>query len=215
MSYLLAYACTLATREADEALRRHGLTLRQFGLLMQLRTEPELTMSELAGQLDVSRQARHEMVGVRLDSGDLAYLSIEARKILDAGGFPNARVLASNDLDEHVAASLKEQGARIDTWGVGTRLVTAYDQPALGGVYKLSALRGDDGKWQYKLKLSEQTAKVSNPGVLQVRRYRRADEYVADAIYDLELGADVPQWGGGDGACTIVDPMDPTRRKAI
>ena len=160
------------------------------------------------------RQAGHEMVGVRLDSGDLAYLSIEARKILDTGGFPNARILASNDLDEHVASSLKEQGAKIDTWGVGTRLVTAYDQPALGGVYKLSALRGDDGKWQYKLKLSEQTAKVSNPGVLQVRRYRKGGEFVADAIYDLDIGR--PQWGGGDhGACTIVDPMDPTRRKAI
>ena len=112
------------------------------------------------------------MIGIRLDSGDLAWLSIEARRILDAGGFPDARILASNDLDEHIINSLKEQGARIDVWGVGTKLATAYDQPALGGVYKLSALRDGDGRWQYKLKLSEQAAKISNPGVLQVRRFR-------------------------------------------
>jgi nicotinate phosphoribosyltransferase len=157
------------------------------------------------------RAAGHEMIGIRLDSGDLAYLSIEARKLLDAGGFPGAQILASNDLDEHVIASLKEQGAKIVTWGVGTRLVTAYDQPALGGVYKLSAIRDPrgaaGGAWQYKLKLSEQTAKISNPGVLQVRRFRAAGEYVADAIYNV--GTPAPQrW-------IIIDPMDLTRRKTI
>jgi nicotinate phosphoribosyltransferase len=117
------------------------------------------------------------MVGIRLDSGDLAYLSIEARKILDAGGFPAARILASNDLDEHLIASLKEQGAKIGVWGVGTKLVTAYDQPALGGVYKLSAIHeggdaesgdgggntGGAGRWRHTVKLSEQAAKTSNP----------------------------------------------------
>ena len=83
------------------------------------------------------RERGHEMVGVRLDSGDLAKLSIGAREILDQGGFPKASIVASNDLDEHLMASLKSQGARISVWGVGTKLVTAYDQPALGGVYKL------------------------------------------------------------------------------
>jgi len=153
------------------------------------------------------RAAGHEMIGVRLDSGDLAYLSIEARKILDEGGFPHAQILASNDLDEHIISSLKEQGATIAVWGVGTKLVTAYDQPALGGVYKLSAVRGPAGEWEYKLKLSEQTAKVSNPGILQVRRFRNGNEFVADAIYDLPSGIPEPS--------TIVDPMDPTRRKTI
>ena len=160
--------------------------------------------------VEVGRKLRatgHEMIGVRLDSGDLAYFSVEARRILDEGGFPNAQILASNDLDEHIIASLKEQGARINTWGVGTRLVTAYDQPALGGVYKLSAIRSPGGTWQYKLKLSEQTAKVSNPGILQVRRFRGRDEFVADAIYDIALGATEP--------VTIVDPTDLTRRKTI
>src|SRR3954470_12705064 len=134
------------------------------------------------------RKQGHEMVGIRLDSGDLAYLSIEARKILDQGGFPDAKIVASNDLDEHIINSLKDQGATINVWGVGTKLVTAYDQPALGGVYKLSALRDGDGRWQYKIKLSEQAIKVSNPGVLQVRRYRNpAGEFIADAIYDEDL----------------------------
>ena len=169
------------------------------------------TLEGVRRAVEVGKKLRargHEMVGIRLDSGDLAYLSIEARKILDEGGFPRAQILASNDLDEHIITSLKEQGATIAVWGVGTKLVTAYDQPALGGVYKLSAIRERPGaQWQYKLKLSEQTAKVSNPGVLQVRRFRSAGEFVADAIYNEPTGCPDP--------CTIVDPMDLTRRKTI
>jgi nicotinate phosphoribosyltransferase len=156
------------------------------------------------------REAGHEMVGVRLDSGDLAYLSIQARRILDEGGFPDAHILASNDLDENIITSLKTQGARIDTWGVGTKLVTAYDQPALGGIYKLAALRRADGRWEYKVKLSEQAAKVSTPGVLNVRRYYRGDgEAMADMIYDEPTSAAVP------ADPTIVDPFDFSRRKHI
>jgi nicotinate phosphoribosyltransferase len=154
------------------------------------------------------RDAGHEMVGIRLDSGDLAYLSIEARRILDEGGFPRARILASNDLDENIITSLKTQGARIDTWGVGTKLVTAYDQPALGGIYKLAAMRRTDGQWEYKVKLSEQAAKVSTPGVLNVRRYFREDgEAMADMIYNEP--SPVP------AGPTIVDPFDFSRRKHI
>jgi len=153
------------------------------------------------------RELGHELVGIRLDSGDLAYLSIEARKILDDAGFPKAVIVASNDLDENIIASLKEQGAMIGVWGVGTKLVTAYDQPALGGVYKLGAIRGEDGRWAYKVKLSEQAAKVSNPGIQQVRRFRSATEFVGDAIFDLEIGA--------PAELTIVDPLDGTRRKRV
>ncbi|MCY3023253.1 MAG: nicotinate phosphoribosyltransferase [Planctomycetota bacterium] len=153
------------------------------------------------------RARGHEMIGIRLDSGDLNYLSVEARKILDAGGFPKAAILATNDLDEHIIASLKEQGAKVCVWGVGTKLATAYDQPALGGVYKLSAVRERGGPWQYKVKLSEQVLKTSTPGILQVRRYEEARGYVADMIYNVE---DAP-----GGATVIVDPMDQTRRKAI
>ena len=151
------------------------------------------------------REHGYEMVGIRLDSGDLAWLSIEARKILDEAGFPKAVIIASNNLDEHIIASLKEQGAQINVWGVGTKMITAYDQPALGGVYKLSAIRGKDGQWAYKVKLSEQSAKISNPGIQQVRRFRSAKEFIGDGIYNEETGAPTP--------LTIVDPQDSTRRK--
>jgi len=153
------------------------------------------------------RQQGHRLVGVRLDSGDLAYLSIEARKILDQAGFSDAVILGSNDLDERIIDSLKEQGARINVWGVGTKLVTGYDQPALGGVYKLSAIRGKDGQWKYKLKLSEQTVKVSNPGIQQVRRYFSEEGSMADVIYDIHSDL--------TNGCTIIDPLDMTRRKTI
>jgi nicotinate phosphoribosyltransferase len=152
-------------------------------------------------------QSGRRLGGIRLDSGDLAYLSIQARRVLDEGGFKDALILASNDLDEYLIASLKQQGAAIQVWGVGTKLVTAYDQPALGGVYKLSALRKADGTWEHKLKLSEQAAKINNPGLLQVRRFQQGLEFIGDAIFD-ELGP-APQ------AFTIVDPLDATRRKTI
>ena len=130
------------------------------------------------------RAAGHEMVGIRLDSGDLAFLSIEARKLLDEAGFPNATIVASNDLDEHLIESLKRQGAKIAMWGVGTKLATAFDQPALGGVYKLGALKDTNGKWLPKVKLSEQLIKVSTPGILQVRRFFDDKVARADMVYN-------------------------------
>lgn len=154
------------------------------------------------------RAAGHRLVGIRLDSGDLAYLSIEARKILDDAGFTDAVIVATNDLDEQIIESLKIQGARITVWGVGTRLATAYDQPALGGVYKLGALADASGNWQHKLKLSEQTAKISMPGVLQVRRFSDHHRFIADAIFDQPEPASQDAW-------TIIDPIDPMRRKTV
>ena len=153
------------------------------------------------------RASGHQAIGIRLDSGDLAYLSIEARRILDAAGLQSVKILASNDLDEHLIASLKEQGARIDAWGVGTRLVTGGEQAALGGVYKLGALREPGGAWRHRIKVSEQAAKTSNPGIQQVRRFSGPEGFVADVIYDEESGI-------GD-APVVVDPLDPTRRKRI
>jgi len=154
------------------------------------------------------RESGHDLLGIRLDSGDLAYLSIEARKILDAGGFPDAQIYASNDLDENLIASLKEQGAQIGVWGVGTRLVTGHDQPALGGVYKLTAVCDGQGNWQPRVKLSEQSVKISTPGVLGARRFVDASgQFVADAI--IEEGFEP------DGEFWIVDPLDPIRRRKI
>ena len=102
--------------------------------------------------------------GIRLDSGDLAYLSKQVRKMLDEAGFPDAVISASNDLDEYLIESLKLQGAAISSWGVGTNLITSKDNPAFGGVYKLAAIRTADGSFQPKIKLSENVEKVTNPG---------------------------------------------------
>lgn len=150
------------------------------------------------------RAAGHELAGIRLDSGDLAWLSVEARRILDEGGFPGAVIVASNDLDEHVIESLKHQGAAITVWGVGTQLVTGGAESSLGGVYKLGAIRSPSGAWQPKLKLSEQSAKVSNPGIQQVRRFQVDGQFRGDALFDEEMGCpDRPE---------IVHPADPLRR---
>jgi nicotinate phosphoribosyltransferase len=148
------------------------------------------------------------LAGIRLDSGDLAYLSIEARRMLDEAGFADTNIVASNDLDEYTIASLREQGARIDIWGVGTRLDTCYDQPALGAIYKLSAIC-DPGGWRYPVKLSEQSSKISIPGVLGVRRFvDSSGRFRADMIYDEDL----PAPPNGD---VIVDPADALHMRAI
>lgn len=115
------------------------------------------------------------MEGIRLDSGDIADLSIKARKLLDDAGFINAKIVASNELDEVKIKAFKDQGAKVDIWGVGTHLVTAKNQPSLDGVYKLGAVKKDSGEWAYRIK----TTKETNPGILQVKRL--ADQ---DVIFD-------------------------------
>ncbi len=155
------------------------------------------------------RAAGRALEGIRLDSGDLAYLSIEARRLLDQAGLEDTKIVASNDLDEHTISSLREQGARIDVWGVGPKLDTAFDQPALGCVYKLTAVRATDGSWRFPVKLSEHTAKISIPGVLGVRRFSDATgRFRADMIYDQA----VPPQGCGD---VIVDPADSLHMRTI
>jgi len=120
----------------------------------------------------------HKPVGIRLDSGDLAYLSKEARKLLDAAGHTEAKIFASSDLDEYLIRELKAQGARIDVWGVGTKMITSYDWPALGGVYKLSA-EVVEGKLIPKIKLSENIIKLTNPGYKKVFRLYGRDNGMA------------------------------------
>ena len=128
------------------------------------------------------REKGFEPKGIRLDSGDLAYLSREARKMLDDAGFPNTIICASGDLDENLIRDLKLQGAAIDTWGVGTKLITSEDCPSLGGVYKLSA-EYVDGRVVPKIKISENTVKITNPGVKKL--YRIYDKANGKAIADL------------------------------
>lgn len=126
----------------------------------------------------------HRPVGIRIDSGDLAYLSKQARKMLDEAGFPDAKICASGDLDEKLIIDLKLQGACIDTWGVGTKLITSEDYPALGGVYKLTAMEGADGTLEPRIKLSENIWKITNPGYKKVVRIysRFENKALADLI---------------------------------
>lgn len=136
-----------------------------------------------------------EPIGIRLDSGDLAYLSKQARKMLDDAGFPNAKIVASNDLDEDTIWHLKAQGSKIDLWGVGTALITSKDCPALGGVYKLAA-EEVDGKLVPKMKISENPGKMTNPGYKKVvRLYENATgKAIADLIMlnDEEIDTSKP-----------------------
>ncbi len=130
-------------------------------------------------------------LGVRLDSGDLAYLSKKVRKQLDEAGFPEAHIYASNDLDENTILNLKMQKAKIDVWGVGTKLITAYDQPALGAVYKIVALEDDKGIMQNTIKLSNNAEKVSTPGKKQVWRITSRDKGKSEGDYITYDGVDV------------------------
>ena len=169
------------------------------------------TLSGVDHAVEVGRSLRaqgHDLIGVRLDSGDLAYLSQQARRRLDAAGFEGAQILASNDLDEETIESLREQDARIDAWGVGTRLVTADGSPALGGVYKLTAIRDNWGAWRHVIKVSEQPAKTTIPGIVGVRRYYDERGIAAgDAIHDELTEPATP--------VLIIDPASPYRRKML
>ena len=166
------------------------------------------TIEGVKKAIEVAKTKKEPMLGVRLDSGDLAQLSIEIRRLLDAAGFKNAKIMASNELDEKIIRDLKKQGAQINLWGVGTNLITAKDQPALDGVYKLSAIQNNQGEWVSKLKVSEQLVKTTNPGTLQVRRfYDEMGKATGDMLYDIENEA--PK------TCTLIDPMDPSSRKVI
>jgi len=149
--------------------------------------------------------------GIRLDSGDLAYLSKKARKMLDAAGFPDAVISASNDLDEYLIDSLKAQGATITSWGVGTHMITAKDNPSFGGVYKLAAIKGADGKFIPKIKLSENSEKVTNPGNKKIYR-----------IYDKETGkikADLicleDEFFSEDEDMLLFDPLEPWKKTKL
>ena len=148
------------------------------------------------------REQGYEPMGIRLDSGDLAYLSIQARKTLDDAGFPNATITASNDLDEYIIWELKAQGAKINAWGVGTRLITSNDNPALGGVYKMSA-EIDGGVLIPKMKISENPGKMTNPGKKKLLRIYGSDGMaLADLICLHDEVIDLNR------SLTIFDPVN-------
>lgn len=159
--------------------------------------------------------------GIRLDSGDLAYLTKKARKMLDDAGFNDAVISASSDLDEYLIDSLKAQGAAITSWGVGTNLITSKDNPAFGGVYKLSAVMGDDNTFIPKIKLSENSEKITNPGNKTVFRVYDANGMIkadlialADEVYDetspLLLFDPIETWKK-----TLLEPGEYSMREII
>jgi len=149
--------------------------------------------------------------GIRLDSGDLAYLSKMARQMLDEAGFPDASIVASNDLDEYLIAELKAQGAQITVWGVGTHLITSKENPAFGGVYKLAALSTDGEEWQPKIKLSEDPVKVTNPGAKKI--YRLYDAATGKMKADLITLIDEVVDNRSD--LTIFDPLATWKRMTL
>ena len=141
--------------------------------------------SGIPTEIEVADELKDKInfLGIRLDSGDIAYLSKEARKMLDAAGYPNAKVVASNDLDEATITHLKQEGARIDAWGIGTKLITAYDNPALGAVYKLACLEDENGNMVDRLKVSENPAKLTIPGIKRVYRIINKENGMAAGDY--------------------------------
>jgi nicotinate phosphoribosyltransferase len=135
--------------------------------------------------------------GIRLDSGDIAFLSKESRRMLDEAGFPDAKIVVSNDLDEYTILNLKAQGAKVDVWGIGTKLITAYDQPALGAVYKIVSIENDEGEMEDTIKISSTAEKVTTPG--QKKLYR---------IIDRENGK-------AEGDYITMHDEDPTAEKRL
>ncbi len=155
------------------------------------------------------RERGESLSAIRIDSGDLAWLSKQARRMLDNAGLQDVGIVLSNDLDERTIKSILDEGAPVNAWGVGTKLATAFDQPTLGGVYKLSAVKlpGDDN-WSERLKVSESVSKTTIPGVLNVRRYFTEDGKIAgDMVFDIEHGVSSDE--------IIVDPVDSLRRKNL
>lgn len=155
--------------------------------------------------------AGHRPRGIRLDSGDFAYLSKKARKMLDAAGFPDAIICASGDLDEYSMTSLMQQGAKIDLWGVGTKLITSQAMPALGGVYKLAAVVREDGTMIPKIKLSDNAAKITNPSFKNLFRLydKESGMAIADLITMREEAVEEEQ------PLTIFHPLETWKRTTV
>ncbi|MCQ6280508.1 nicotinate phosphoribosyltransferase [Bacillus sp. EB600] len=132
-------------------------------------------------------------IGIRIDSGDLAYLTKEARKMLDEAGFKGAKITASSDLDEYTIINLKAQGAQIDSWGIGTKLITAFDQPALGAVYKIVAIEDENGNMVDTIKISSNPEKVTTPGLKKVYRIINNTNHHAEGDYIAMEGEELPE----------------------
>lgn len=166
-----AHALVQAYRNEYEAFKAYAETHKDCVFLVDTYHSIEIGVPNAIRVADEMGD-KINFVGVRLDSGDLSYQSKRVRELLDSAGYPDAKIFASNDLDSDTILSLKMQGAKIDVWGVGTKLITAYDQPALGAVYKIVSIEGKDGSMQPTLKLTANAEKITTPGKKQVWRIR-------------------------------------------
>ncbi|KRM18283.1 nicotinate phosphoribosyltransferase [Ligilactobacillus hayakitensis DSM 18933 = JCM 14209] len=177
-----AHALVQAYRNDYEAFKAYAETHRDCVFLVD-------TFDTLKSGVPTAIRVAKEMgdkinfVGVRIDSGDMAYISKRVREQLDEAGFTDAKIFASNDLDEKTITNLKMQGAKIDSWGVGTKLITAFDQPALGAVYKMVAIEDENGIMEDTIKISSNAEKVSTPGKKQVWRITRKSDGKSEGDY--------------------------------
>lgn len=180
-SWIMAFPCELEAFKAFAKVMQDNTTLL---------VDTYDTLQGVENAIKVGRilhEKGQELNAIRLDSGNLYDLSIQARALLDDAGFNNTKIFASGDLDENIILDLKKNKAPIDAWGVGTRLSTCYDQPALNAIYKLGAIK-ENSHWSYKMKISNQRDKMTIPGIQQVRRYSKQQQFVSDLIYDVEMG---------------------------
>jgi len=197
-----AHSWVMAFDDEIESFRAFGKALPKNCIFL---IDTYDTMKGVDRAIQVAKEEGIDLIAVRLDSGDLHRLSSGVRKKLDAAGLQKTKIMATNELTEQIIRDLKHQGAPISLWGVGTNLVTAKDQPALDGVYKLTAVTDEKGKWQYRLKISEQVIKTTHPGISQVRRFFNDKGNVCDMLYDLDFGP----------GNTIVNHTDPGAKMKV
>jgi len=207
-----AHSWVQAHDSEEEAFRRYAEALPdEVTLLVDTYDTLQSGVPHAIATARLLQQMGKRMSGIRLDSGDLAYLSQQARKMLDEAGFPDVKIVASNDLDENIIEGLKTQDAKIDVWGVGTQLITAADQPALGGVYKLVA-REKDGAYVPVIKISGNPEKVSNPGFKEA--YRIVNKQTGKAVADYLALRDERDIRNGE-RIKLFDPVHPYIHKYI
>ena len=160
---------------------------------------------------DVLAPMGYRPQGVRIDSGDIAYLSKKARKMLDEAGYPDCKIVASNSLDEYLIRDLLLQGAKIDSFGVGENLITSKSDPVFGGVYKLVAVEDENGKMQPRIKLSESAEKITTPNKKMLYRLYKKDDHEAVADYIAMYDETVPS----EGPITLFDPVNTWKCKTF
>ncbi|MBU5214809.1 nicotinate phosphoribosyltransferase [Heyndrickxia oleronia] len=177
-----AHAMVQAYRDDYTAFHKYAESHRDCVFLVDTY---DTLKSGVPAAIQVAKELGNKInfIGIRLDSGDMAFLSKAARKMLDKAGFTKAKIVASSDLDEYTILHMKSQGAKIDIWGVGTKLITAYDQPALGAVYKMVSIEDENGIMQDTIKISSNAQKVTTPGLKKVYRIINTNTYKSEGDY--------------------------------